>query len=110
MLKAKKLVMVGVWKPINMKNPVLDHPLAVMDKSSFRPKVDSVEFRQEMSHFDKGEKVWFKNLGGHIRYHEDQTWYYYPEMRDDEVMIFVHLASGDALACPHSSFRHPDAP
>jgi len=91
-----------------MKNPVYDHPLAVMDMSTFRPWEDTVEFRQEMSHIDQGESVWFKNLGGHIRHHEDQKWYYYPEMTTEEVLIFTHLTSTNGEANPHTSFKHPD--
>jgi len=112
--KAKAFKMIGVWKPINMKNPVMDHPLALMDQRTFRPWEDAVEFRQEMSHIDQGEKVWFKNLGGHIRYHEDQKWYYYSNMTTEEVLIFTHLSwkksITDGKANPHTSFKHPNAP
>lgn len=110
MKSAKKYKYIGLWKPVNMKNPVYDNPLALMDMSTFRPWEDAVEFRQEMSHIDQGERVWFKNLGGHIRYNEDQKWYYYPNMTTDEILIFTHFTSTNGEANPHTSFKHPGAP
>merc|ERR1711879_19374 len=97
-------------RPINMKNPVYDHPLALMDKSTWRPWQDCVEFKQDMSHIDDGEVVHFRNLGGHIYHNEKQKWYYYPEMKSDEVLLFTHLTSTTGEANPHTSFRHPGAP
>lgn len=111
LLNAKDRKMIGIWKPICMKNPILDFPLAFMDKSTFRPMEDSVEFRQQMTHIDQGEVRPFKNLGAHIRYNEDQKWYYYPEMKNNEVLIFIHSSKGDnRRCCPHTSFTHPSAP
>lgn len=102
--------MLGLWKPINMKNPVLDHPLALMDKSTWDPVKECVEFRQDMSHIDQGEVVQFRNLGGHIYHNEKQKWYYYPKMKSDEILLFTHNMSTTGQANPHTSFTHPNAP
>jgi len=110
LMRAKKYMMIGLWKPINMKNPVLDHPLAVMDKSTWRPWEDCVEFRQDMEHIDDGEVVQFRNLGGHMYYNKEQKWYYYPEMKSDEMILFTHVTSTNGEANPHTSFTHPNAP
>jgi len=107
---AKQVKLIGIWKPINMKNPVYDHPLAFMDASTFNASEDSVEFRQNMSHKDAGKMVAFKNLAGHIKYREDQKWYYYSDMTTDECVIFSHYTKTDGFACPHTSFKHPGAP
>jgi len=101
---------IGLWKPINMKNPVLDHPLAIMDSSTLR-RQDITKLISHMEHIESdGTVVGFKNLGGHVRYHEDQRIYYYPEMTNDEMIVFTHMGQNCESCCPHLSFNHPGAP
>lgn len=104
------LIMIGLWKPINMKNSVQDFPLAIMDASTCDIKEDIVPFITEMSHIDNGQKVNFKNLGGQVKHSEKQKWYYYPEMTTEEMIIFTHLGENVSSCCPHTSFTHPSAP
>jgi len=109
-LDKNELYYIGFWKPIQMANPVLDFPLALMDASTFDTKDDCCPQEVEMSHMDNGKRVSFKNLNGAIKYSEKQRWYYYPEMTNEELLVFTHLAANASHANPHTSFRHPSAP
>ena len=97
--------LVGIWKPINMANPVYDHPLAVMDASTFRAENE----RAQPVHFDIGL---FKlhNLNGAFTHDPGQRWYYYPKQDETEVTVFTHYSKGKHFANPHTSFLDPNRP
>eukprot|EP00797_Seminavis_robusta_P000769 Sro1049_g235370.2 (231) ;mRNA; r:12770-13462 len=97
--------MIGIWKPINMKNPVYDHPFAMMDARTFHPENEV----QQPVHFDIGL---FKlhNLNGAFTYHEGQRWYYYSNQVETEVAVFTHYSKGKHFANPHTSFLNPNRP
>lgn len=97
--------LIGIWKPINMKNPVYDHPLAVMDARTFLPEQE----RPHELHFDLGFFT-MDNLNGAFTYDKDQKWYYYSFQEVDEVLVFTQYSKGKHFANPHTSFLSPNRP
>jgi hypothetical protein len=96
-------VLLGIWKPIGMTTPICDHPLAIMDASTFSPKQENLH----PIHIDFGVTV-FHNLNGVVRYHPDQQWYEYPFQKDTEVLLFMQHTKDRHFCNPHGSFENPN--
>lgn len=97
-------VMLGVWKPIEMSTPVCDHPLGVMDASTFDPK-DAREYRL---HIDFSPFSTYHNLIGGTTYNPEQAWYYYPYQTTEEVLVFNQFVKGkEEWANYHGAFNNP---
>ena len=85
---------VNVWRSI-MKEPISQNPLAVLDTSSVK--------EEDISRI-------------HLMLNNDRTdehsWYYYPEMTNDELLVFNQYYSGGNLSdlCYHTSFEIPKVP
>jgi hypothetical protein len=53
-----------------------------------------------------------------IKYNPNQKWYYYPEMTNDEVMVFkqfeyfkdIDVSEDKERTCFHAAFDHPSTP
>ncbi len=92
----------NVWRPL--VDPVEDYPLALCDKRSIDP-LDLIDSeRRAPNHI--GEIQLAVHAPG-------QRWYYYPEMRPPEVLLFKTFDSKDAGANPcsiHSAIQLPHAP
>ena len=90
------------WRPL--VNPVEDSPLALCDARSLTP-ADLVDTERRAP-----------NHIGEIQlalYDPAQRWYYYPDMRPNEVLLFKTFDSLDGGVHPcsiHSAVRLPDAP
>ena len=98
--------LIGIWKPIHMSNqPVYDHPLAVMDASSYKQDHE----RPYHLHMDFIGFV-LHNLNGAFTYDTNQKWYYYPYQKESEVLVFTHYSKGKHFANPHTSFLVPNRP
>ncbi|KAL7470478.1 hypothetical protein ACHAXS_010721, partial [Conticribra weissflogii] len=98
-------VLLGIWKPIYINNPVCDHPLAVMDGRTFHRN-------QEVPHpihINFGIFT-FHNLNGGVKYNESQKWYYYPFQKEEEVLVFTQYTKDDYFCTPHGSFENPNCP
>lgn len=79
---------INVWRNIQ-DVPVLTHPLALGDGLKMEPE-DLVVFEIHMP--DRiGENYWSK-------YHEQQKFYYYPEMTRNEALLIKQWDSGGMLA------------
>lgn len=93
---------VNVWRPL--VDPVEDYPLALCDARSLK-KSDLVDTERRAP-----------NHSGEIQlavHSPDQRWYYYSEMRPDEVLLFKtfdSIAGGTNPCSIHSAIRLPDAP
>lgn len=104
--KDEKLgVILGIWKPVYMKNPVCDHPLAIMDASTFLPEHE----RPYRLHINFGF-FRYDTLSGAIVHDPSQKWYYYPFQTSEEVLIFTQYSRGKWWANPHGSFKNPNCP
>jgi len=107
-------IVVGVWKPVMMRNPVLDYPLCVLDASTFREQ-DQVRFEQHCV-YDvnamgaNGHSTPKSNLAAHLRHHKAQKWYYYPRMTIGECLLFRHYTDDQFLCNVHCAFEHGKLP
>jgi hypothetical protein len=101
-LLQRRFAIVNVWRSI--AGTVYNHPLALCDATTVRPEdLASVERRAEER---TGELQVALHDPGH-------RWYYFPEMRMDEALLFKTFDSGTdgrARFTIHSSFEVPDAP
>jgi hypothetical protein len=101
-LAQSRFQILNVWRPL--VNPVEDYPLALCDVRSLKP-VDLVDTERRAS-----------NHIGEIQlalHDPAQHWYYYPDMRPDEVLLFKTFDSLDSGVHPcsiHSAFRLPNTP
>lgn len=96
-----------------MKHPCHYKPLAVCDPNTVDRSRDHV--RTAMIGMPCKIKDQ-KSSQGSLRYHEDQKWYYYPEMNWDEVMVFKQfeyfkdldeIENSKERTCFHTAFHHP---
>ena len=97
-------VVLGVWRPVLMSNPVLDYPFVYMDASTFKP-TDQVRFEQEFSLLTPEGKKTVKNLAAHAHHREGQRWYYHREQTCREVLLFTHYTKGAFRANVHCAVK-----
>ncbi|GMI38256.1 hypothetical protein TrCOL_g11062 [Triparma columacea] len=97
-------VVLGVWRPVLMKNPVLDYPFVYMDASTFKPE-DQVRFEQEFSLLTPEGRKTVKNLAAHSHHREGQRWYYHSEQTCGEALLFTHYTKGKFRANVHCAVK-----
>jgi hypothetical protein len=105
-LLTRRFAIIQVWRAIN--RPIQSMPLAVIDPRSIAP-VDLITTERR-----------YPNRVGEIynlRYNPAHRWFYFPEMRRDEALVFkVYDSANDGRArfTPHTAFKDPttatDAP
>merc|ERR1712091_671006 len=78
-LAAGRFAFVNVWSSIDPDHPVMQKPLAVCDENSV-PASD--KFLYELAFPDRTGQNYS------LRFSEDHKWYYYPEMLQDECLVF----------------------
>jgi hypothetical protein len=96
-----RLQVVQVWRPIN--KPVEDTPLAIADARSLDPK-DLIA--SERRYPDRVGEIY------QVAYNPKHRWYYFPEMRRDEALVFKcydSLTDGRARWTAHTGFDNPAA-
>lgn len=107
--EATGMAVVCFWRPINMKGPLKHCPLAVMDRAT----VDRADVIPSITYG-------FAPFGGQPqalpRINEEQRWYYYPDMTNDEILAFKQFEyhEGDKKdtpyrCCFHTAFKDPTA-
>ncbi len=101
-LARRRFQIVNIWRPL--VDPVEDYPLALCDARSLDP-ADLIDTERRAP--DHSGEI---QLAVHA---PGQSWFYYPEMRPDEVLLFKTFDSIDGGANPcsiHSAFRLPNVP
>jgi hypothetical protein len=101
-LLAGRFAIIQVWRAINQ--PIQANPLAVAD-------AQSVAFEDLMV----AERRYPNRVGQtyRLRYNPAHRWFYFPEMRRDEALVFKVFDSakdGRARFTPHTSFDDPGSP
>ena len=97
-----RFAIIQVWRPIN--HPVESHPLAICDAQTVKPETLVVNERH------------YQNRVGQtyaITYDPGQRWYWFPQMRPDEALVFKvyeSLKDGRARWTAHTAFADPSAP
>lgn len=93
---------INLWRP--MRGPVKRSPLAILDASSLDP--DDL-LATDLVYPDRVGEIY------HLAYNPRQRWYYFPDMRRDEVLLIKGYDSrrdGRIRFTPHTAFQDPDTP
>lgn len=98
----RRFMEINVWRPI--KGPLQDAPLAVCDARSIAPQ-DRIA--ADLIYRDRKTETYSFN------YSPAHRWYYYPEMRQDEALLFKGFdsdKSAKARFTAHTAFDDPSGP
>ena len=101
-LLRRRFAIIQAWRAID--KPIESNPLAIADARSLAPE-DLIASERRYPH-RVGETY-------RIRYNPDHRWFYFPEMRRDEALVFKVYDSakdGRARFTAHSSFDDPTTP
>jgi len=91
-----------VWRAI--RRPVQANPLAILDARSLAPEDLLVAERRYPHRVGQTYR---------LKYNPGHRWFYFPEMRRDEALVFKVYDSetdGRARFTPHTSFVDPATP
>ena len=97
-----RFAIVQAWRAVN--KPIESNPLAIADARSLAPE-DLIA--SERRYPDRVGETY------RIRYNPDHRWFYFPEMRRDEALVFkVYESAKDSRArfTAHGSFDDPTTP
>jgi hypothetical protein len=101
-LLRRRFAIIQAWRAINQ--PIQSNPLAIADARSLAPE-DLIASERRYPH-RVGETY-------RVRYNPDHRWFYFPQMRRDEALVFKVYDSakdGRARFTAHSSFDDPTTP
>jgi hypothetical protein len=101
-LLEKRFAIIQVWRAIN--RPIQSSPLAIADAKSIAPDDLLVAERRYPQRVGQTYR---------IKYNPGHRWFYFPEMRRDEALVFKVYDSekdGRARFTPHTSFDDPSTP
>jgi hypothetical protein len=101
-LLARRFAIIQLWRAINQ--PIRSNPLALADAKSV-----------EMEDLIVAERRYPHRVGQtyRLKYNPRHRWFYFPEMRRDEALVFKVYDSekdGRARFTPHTSFQDPTSP
>jgi len=98
---ARRFAIVNIWRPL--RGPVRTAPLALCDARSIDTKDLVVTERRAR---DRIGEIY------HVAFNSQQRWFYFPDMRADEVIAIKTYDSsrdGRARFAPHLAFNDPSA-
>jgi hypothetical protein len=101
-LLQRRFAIIQVWRAINQ--PIKSNPLAVADARSVAPEDLLVAERRYPHRVGQTYR---------LKYNPRHRWFYFPEMRRDEAIVFKVYDSekdGRARFTPHTSFDDPGTP
>lgn len=101
-LLQRRFAIIQVWRAI--KDPIVSNPLAIADARSVVPEDLLVAERRYPHRIGQTYR---------LKYSPRHRWFYFPEMRRDEALVFkVYDSATDARArfTPHTSFDDPATP
>jgi hypothetical protein len=101
-LLKRRFAIIQVWRAINQ--PIQSNPLAIADAKSVAP--DDLLIAERRYPHRVGQTY-------RLKYNPAHRWFYFPEMRRDEALVFKVFDSekdGRARFTPHTSFDDPSTP
>jgi hypothetical protein len=101
-LLAGRFAIIQVWRAINQ--PIQSNPLALADAKSVHS--DDLLVAERRYPHRVGQTY-------RLKFSPEHRWYYFPEMRRDEALVFKVYDSekdGRARFTPHTSFDDPTSP
>ena len=104
-LRASRVLMVNTWRSIG-DSPVRRQPLALVDtRSVAADEVAVIELPAGLSSSYPSRLVYARPSEAH-------RWFWFPEMRSSEVLLFKQFDSADKRSCRmlHTAVHHPETP
>src|SRR5712691_1131810 len=101
-LLKKRFAIIQAWRAINQ--PIRSNPLAMADARSVATEDLLIAERRYPHRIGQTYR---------LKYNPGHRWFYFPEMRRDEALVFTVFASetdGRARFTPHTSFVDPHTP
>jgi len=101
-LLKRRFAIIQVWRAINQ--PIQCNPLAIADSKSVAPEDLLIAERRYPHRIGQTYR---------LKYSPKHRWFYFPQMRRDEALIFKVFDSetdGPARFTPHTSFEDPSTP
>src|SRR5919198_4890888 len=101
-LLERRFAIIQVWRAI--KDPIRSNPLALADARSVAPEDLLIAERRYPHRVGQTYR---------LKYSPRHRWFYFPEMRRDEALVFKVFDSakdGRARFTPHTSFEDPSSP
>jgi hypothetical protein len=101
-LLQRRFAVIQVWRAIN--KPIVSNPLAMADARSVAPEDLLIAERRYPNRVGQTYR---------LKYSLRHRWFYFPEMRRDEAIVFKVYDSakdGRARFTPHTSFDDPSTP
>jgi hypothetical protein len=101
-LLARRFAIIQVWRAID--RPIRANPLAIADARSVAPEDLLVAERRYPHRVGQTYR---------LKYSPRHRWFYFPEMRRDEALVFKVYDSekdGRARFTPHTAFEDPHTP
>jgi hypothetical protein len=101
-LLERRFAIIQVWRAI--VDPIRSNPLAMVDARSVAPEDLLIAERRYPNRIGQTYR---------LRYNPSHRWFYFPEMRREEAIVFKVFDSakdGRARFTPHSSFDDPNTP
>ena len=101
-LLKRRFAIIQVWRAINQ--PIVSNPLAMADARSVAPDDLLIAERRYPNRVGQTYR---------LKYNERHRWFYFPEMRREEAIVFKVFDSekdGRARFTPHTSFDDPSTP
>lgn len=101
-LLKNRFAIIQVWRAINQ--PIQSNPLAIADARSIAPEDLLIAERRYPHRVGQTYR---------IQYNPQHRWFYFPQMRRDEALVFKVFDSekdGRARFTPHTSFEDPSTP
>ena len=102
-------LILGVWKPVEMKNEVIDNAFVYMDASTFHEK-DQVRLEATLYDTEEGVVIKTKKLGALPRYSPGQKWFFHSKVKSNEVILLTKYSKGRFFANPNCMIEHQDLP
>lgn len=101
-LLKRRFAIIQVWRAINQ--PIVSNPLAMADARSVATDDLLIAERRYPNRVGQTYR---------LRFNPQHRWFYFPEMRRDEAIVFKvydSLKDGRARFTPHTSFEDPSTP
>ena len=101
-LLQRRFAIIQAWRAINQ--PIQSNPLAIADAGSVAPQDLLIAERRYPHRIGQTYR---------LKYNAAHRWYYFPQMRRDEALVFKVYDSaqdGRARFTPHTSFDDPSTP
>eukprot|EP01084_Bolivina_argentea_P028776 53445_1 len=102
------LWIIGVWTPVQMKTNICKNSLALLDMNTLlKEDIKPFHYGGTLLLAD-GTTETTNGSSAHLLHNSNHKWYYYPQMKNDETIIFTHYRSDAWKKVAHAPFTPND--